>query len=62
MLEIKVVKWLKTGHNVEIQIDETGDNLKAKIISLGAAVDAVSQTIKLKAKLKIKLKHKKCKS
>ena len=44
------LKWLKTGHNVEIQIDETGDNLKAKIISLGAAVDAVSQTIKLKAR------------
>ena len=44
------LKWLKTGHNVEIQIDETGENLKAKIISLGAAVDAVSQTIKLKAR------------
>ena len=35
--------------NVEIQIDETGENLNAKIISLGAAVDAVSQTIELKA-------------
>ena len=27
------LKWLKTDHNVEIQIDETGDTLKAKIIS-----------------------------
>ena len=43
------LKWLKTGHDVEIQIDETGDILKAKIISLGAAVDAISQTIELKA-------------
>ena len=50
------LKWLKTDHNVEIQIDETGDTLKAKIISFGAAVDAVSQTIKLKAKFNEKYK------
>ena len=45
----KWLKWLKNGHEVEIQIDETGDILDAKIISLGAAVDAISQTIELKA-------------
>ena len=55
LLEAEVIvpsswlKWLKTGHEVEIQIDETGDILNAKIISLGAAVDAISQTIELKA-------------
>tara|TARA_B100001109_G_scaffold73565_1_gene60219 strand:+ start:789 stop:1499 length:711 start_codon:yes stop_codon:yes gene_type:complete len=45
----KWLKWLKNGHEVEIQIDETGDILDAKIISLGATVDAISQTIELKA-------------
>ncbi len=55
LLEAEVIvpstwlKWLKTGHEVEIKIDETGDSLKAKIISLGATVDAISQTIELKA-------------
>ena len=34
---------------LKIIIDETGDELNAKIISLGAAVDAASQTIELKA-------------
>lgn len=43
------MSWLKKGHDVKIIIDETGDELNAKIISLGAAVDAASQTIELKA-------------
>ena len=34
---------------MKIIIDETGEVLDAKVISLGAAVDAVSQTIELKA-------------
>ena len=45
----KWLKWLKKGHPVKIIIDETGEVLDAKVISLGAAVDAVSQTIELKA-------------
>ena len=45
----KWLSWLKKGHDVKIIIDETGDELNAKIISLGAAVDAASQTIELKA-------------
>jgi len=55
LLEAEIVapsnwlKWLKKGHSVKIIIDETGDVLDAKIISLGAAVDAASQTIELKA-------------
>ena len=44
-----MLSWLKKGHDVKIIIDETGDELNAKIISLGAAVDAASQTIELKA-------------
>ena len=43
------LKWLKKGHPVKIIIDETGEILDAKIITLGAAVDAASQTIELKA-------------
>ena len=40
---------VKKGHQVNITIDETGETLDAKVISLGATVDAVSQTIELKA-------------
>ena len=55
LLEAEIVvpsnwlKWLKKGHQVNITIDETGETLDAKVISLGATVDAVSQTIELKA-------------
>ena len=55
LLEAEIVapsnwlKWLKKGHSVKITIDETGEVLDAIIISLGAAVDAASQTIELKA-------------
>ena len=45
----KWLKWLKKGHPVKIIIDETGEVLDATVISLGAAVDAASQTIELKA-------------
>ena len=55
LLEAEIVvpsnwlKWLKKDHQVKITIDETGETLDAKIISLGATVDAISQTIELKA-------------
>ena len=55
LLEAEIVvpsnwlKWLKKDHQVKITIDETGETLNAKIISLGATVDAISQTIELKA-------------
>ena len=42
------LKWLKTDHNVEIQIDETGDTLKAKIISFGDMVKSILHTINKK--------------
>jgi RND family efflux transporter MFP subunit len=43
------LRWLKKGHEVKITIDETGETLDATVIKLGATVDAVSQTIELKA-------------
>ena len=48
------LSWLKSGVNVKILIDETGDELEAKIINLGATVDAASQTIELKLQFKEK--------
>lgn len=55
LLEAEIVvpshwlSWLKKGHPLTIQIDETGKTLDAKVINLGAAVDAVSQTIAVRA-------------
>ena len=55
LLEAEIVvpsswlKWLKKDHAIKIIIDETGETLDATVISLGAAVDAASQTIELKA-------------
>ena len=60
LLEAKTVvpsnwlSWLKSGQEVKILIDETGDELEARIINLGATVDAASQTIELKLKFKEK--------
>ena len=44
------LSWLKKDYPIKIKIDETAQILDAKIISLGATVDAVSQTIALKAR------------
>ena len=63
LLEAEIVvpsnwlQWLKKNHAVKITIDETGETLDASIISLGAAVDAVSQTIELKAQFKKKYEN-----
>ena len=63
LLEAEIVvpsnwlQWLKKNHEVKITIDETGETLDASIISLGAAVDAVSQTIELKAQFKKKYEN-----
>lgn len=43
------LNWLKKGHAIQILIDETGKTLDATITHVGATVDAVSQTIALKA-------------
>lgn len=41
--------WLKPGHRFQVHIDETGQTYPAKITSLGAQVDPVSQSIKIAA-------------
>lgn len=39
--------WLKPGHAFEIAVDETGRGYPARVIRLGARVDAVSQSVKV---------------
>ncbi len=39
--------WLEEGVRFSFRVDETGETLDAKILRLGAVVDAVSQTIKV---------------
>jgi len=40
--------WLKKGVEFQFLIDETGLDYKAKVEQLGASVDPVSQTIRVK--------------
>lgn len=44
--------WLKTGTAFTVVIDETGREYKAKVISLGAKVNPVNQTLEVRAKIK----------
>ena len=52
-LEIELIvpsnwlNWLDIGQPFSFVIDETGNEIGAKIIKIGAAVDPVSQTVKL---------------
>jgi len=41
--------WLKPDAGLRFQVDETGDVLDAKVQRISAAVDAVSQTVKIVA-------------
>ena len=41
------LRWLKNGSTVAFTVDETGDTLNAKVSRVSAAVDPVSQTIKV---------------
>ncbi len=41
------LKWLKPGSEFRFAIEETGEVHDAKIVRLGAQIDAVSQTIKV---------------
>ena len=43
----KWLTWLKVGAGFSFKLDETGQTHPAKVIELGAAVDPVSQTIRL---------------
>jgi multidrug efflux pump subunit AcrA (membrane-fusion protein) len=57
VLEIEIIvpsswlAWIKTGTAFEFAIDETGTRHDAVIERLGAAVDPVSQTIKIVGRL-----------
>jgi membrane fusion protein, multidrug efflux system len=42
----KWLSWAQPGTAFTFQIDETGENLSAKIVRMGATIDPVSQTIK----------------
>jgi len=43
----KWLAWLKPGSEFAFKVDETGDTLEAKVSRISAAVDAVSQTVKV---------------
>ncbi len=42
----KWLTWVKPGNTFTFSVDETGENLVAEVVRMGATVDAVSQTIK----------------
>lgn len=39
--------WLKWGREFDFHVDETGDQLTAEVLRIAAAVDPVSQTVKV---------------
>ncbi len=45
------LKWLKPGLAFDVRMDETGSQHRAQVAMLGAKVDAVSQTMNLRARL-----------
>jgi RND family efflux transporter MFP subunit len=45
----KWLRWLHAGSTMDFKVDETGDLLEAKVERISAAVDAVSQTVKVVA-------------
>ena len=45
------VRTLRPGQTLEVRIDELGTRHVAEIVTLGSQVDAVSQTINLRARI-----------
>ena len=45
------MSWLRGGTSFTFKIDETGESVTASVLRVGAAVDPVSQTVKIMAKL-----------
>ena len=45
------VRTLKPGQSFEVRIDETGTRHKADVVAVGSVVDAVSQTINVRARI-----------
>ena len=41
------LRWVRKGTDFEFQIDELGKSYRARVLRMGAKVDAVSQTIKM---------------
>jgi membrane fusion protein (multidrug efflux system) len=52
LVRSKWLAWLRAGTTFGFQIDELGRVFPAEVFSVGAAVDPVSQTIRLKARFK----------
>lgn len=56
-LELKMIvpskwlMWLKPGHPLSVQVDETGKTYPAKVARIGARVDPVTQTVDVTAAL-----------
>ena len=45
------VRTLRPGQSFEVRIDETGTRHKADVVAVGSVVDAVSQTINVRARI-----------
>lgn len=45
----KWLRWLRSGSTMDFKVDETDDLLQARVERISAAVDAVSQTVKVVA-------------
>ena len=50
MVPSEWLSWIKINQSMSILIDETNESYQATVISIGASVDPVSQTIDLRAK------------
>ena len=50
MVSSKWLSWLTVGYPVQIVIDENGQSYQAKVSSIGANIDPISQTIDITAK------------
>ena len=45
------IRFLRTGQTLDIRIDETGSRHSAQIVAVGSQVDAVSQTLNVRARI-----------
>ena len=50
MISSKWLSWITVGYPMQIVIDENGMTYQAKVSSIGANIDPVSQTIDITAK------------
>lgn len=47
----KWMRWLKPGAALDLRVDETGTTARAKVAAITPAIDAVSQTVVLRASI-----------